>query len=115
MQRIKAMVKKKLEILSFLFLMSHKKVVLKKVIDLDEFTDSYIRQINLNFYVTEGCILTLRKLILKLKQERLFSGRKDRSTKLFKATGFKWKKLQIGCFWLNTTACNTADFSFETN
>ena len=44
-----------------------------------------------NLYVTEGCFSIFRKLVSKLKKERLLSDRKDRLNKIFKSIGLSGK------------------------
>lgn len=66
----------------------------KKITGLDSFDTGAIRRVVQNFYITERCFPTLRKILIKLKKEGLFHGGKDSLRKVLHSIGFKWQKMK---------------------
>lgn len=85
--------KRKLEETNTSFETPNKKRKLpKKVTGLDSFDLGVVRRIVNNFYLTEKCLPTLKKIRIKLEREIQFAGSSASVRRILKNIGYKWKK-----------------------
>lgn len=69
-----------------------KRKVPKKVTGIDDFDTGVVRRIVNNFYVTEKCLPTLKKIRVKLQKEINFTGSVMSVWRILKNMGYRWKK-----------------------
>ena len=69
-----------------------KRNVSKRVTDLDDFDKAAIRRTVHNFYIQEGTVPTIPKLLIYLKKNIGYKGGSTSLRTIIKDIGFKWKK-----------------------
>lgn len=63
-----------------------------KVTGLDDFDIGVVRRIVNNFYLTEKCLPTLKKIQVKLVNDLGFVGSRSSVRRILKTIGYRWKK-----------------------
>lgn len=64
------------------------------VTDVDSFTKDAIRRTIYRFAKEEGCVLNLKNLLAKLKQNAVFEGGRDSLRKILHKIGFRYRKTE---------------------
>lgn len=69
-----------------------KRRIRKRVTGLDDFDIGVVRRIVNNFYLTDRCLPTIKRIRVKLRNEIGFSGSATSLGRILKNIGYRWRK-----------------------